>query len=193
MALVKGINVGFITTAPTVDPEGNNTLIDTRAHAFKDTAPTGATKVTEIGWYCDNATEAANFEVGIYDHNAGDDNPEAKVGNFSTTNAKGTDAGWKTATGLNIPITEETIYWIAVQLDDTATSTFANKSDDAGERQDFKSNQTSLPEPWGSSSNQDTILEGLYAITDAPGAISPIFKILKIQNKNITLKRQKGG
>ena len=166
MGVVKGVNAGFVTVAPTDDPAGANTYTDTYARAFKDTAPVGAVKVTEIGWWCDNATEAADFDVGIYDHNVGDNNPEAIVG-VSRNNAKGTTAGWKKVIGLNIPITAETIYWIAFQLDDTSTTTFINRVDDAGEKIDYKSAQTSLPAPWGVSNGSEGRIYCIYAVWEA--------------------------
>jgi len=169
MALVKGTNCGFLLATPSGNPLGNDLeVMDTLAWSLKDTAPVGATKVTEIGWWCDNATEEANFEVGIYDHNVGDNNPEAKVGDFSTTNAKGTDAGWKKVTGLNIPITAGTIYWIAVQLDDTATTTNICFESSDGDRMDRKVGQTTLTDPWGASTSLADNINGIYAITDAP-------------------------
>ncbi len=72
MALVLGTNCGFVTVAPTSDPTGTiNDVQNTFAYASKFTSPATAIKVTEIGWYCDNATQEANFEVGIYDHDSG--------------------------------------------------------------------------------------------------------------------------
>lgn len=169
MALVKGVNAGFLLAgiSPTVDPSESNWFFDEKAIAIKDTAPVGATKVTEIGWFTGSTSEEANFEVGIYDHNAGDDNPEAKVGDFSTTNAKGTGSGWKKVTGLNIPITEGTIYWIAVQLDNTSSTTSVDSRTDAGEKADTLDPVTSLPTPWGASESTTERLMAFYAVTDA--------------------------
>lgn len=163
MGLVKGTNCGFVTTAPTEDPTDSDGIIDDYAYGLKDTSPTGAKRVTEIGWWCNNATEEADFDVGIYDHNVGDDNPEAIVG-VSRNNAKGTDAGWKRVTGLNIEITAETIYWIALQLDNTATTTIINYSAAGGEKSDLKTAQTSLPDPWGASEFTYERLQSIYAV-----------------------------
>lgn len=143
--------------------------MDTRSTAMKDTSPAGAVKVTEIGWWCDNATEAANFEVGIYDHNVGDDNPENLVGS-STVNAKGTTSGWKRSTGLSILISAETVYWIAIQVDDTATATLSNDKADASEKVDIKTSQSALPDPWGSSNGSEANLAGFYAVYEMAAA-----------------------
>ena len=131
MALVLGTSCGFVTSSPSADPGGTALEdVDTTAQTLKATAPVGATKVTEIGWWCDNATEEANFEVGIYGDNGSGTAPDAVI-ELNQTNAKGTGAGWKKVTGLNIAITAGTIYWIAMQLDDTATGTDTDKTNDA--------------------------------------------------------------
>ena len=168
--LTKGTNCGFVTSAPSADPTGDNTLtIDNRALAFKDTSPVDAAKIVEIGWWCNNATQAGNFDVGIYTHNVGDDNPEAKEGDFAADNAKGTDAGWKKVTGLNIAITAETIYWIAMQMDNVATATKIDYTSDAGEKTDYKVGQTALIDPWGASGGSQTYLSAVYAVWEEEG------------------------
>ncbi|MCJ7805918.1 hypothetical protein MUP46_04735 [Patescibacteria group bacterium] len=163
MALVKGTNCGFVTTAPTADPAGTFLTIDTRAFGFKDVAPAGVVRVTEIGWWCDTASEAANFDVGIYSHDSGNNRPNALIGSASN-NAKGTTAGWKVVTGLDISITAGTTYWLGVQLDDTATPTGTDYANDAAEKQDRKTGQTSLPDPWGASSGTAAQLLAFYAV-----------------------------
>lgn len=151
MALVLGTNCGFVTEAPTSDPGEATDTADDRAYSLKHTAPPGAIKVIEIGWYCDNATQAANTQVGIYSHNVGDDEPEALLGT-SGDFAKGTTAGWKVKTGLNIEITAGTIYWIALQLDNTATTTYVPYLSWLPPARIARKNaQTSLPSPWGAS------------------------------------------
>ncbi len=163
MALVKGTNCGFVTTAPTADPGGTNWVLDTYAYGFKDVAPAGAAKVTEIGWWCDNATEAADYDVGIYSHDAVNNRPNGLIG-VARNNAKGTTSGWKRVTGLNISISAATTYWIGVQLDNTATNTNYNYTGQAGEKDDWKTSQTSLPDPWGTSSGTGADLTAFYAV-----------------------------
>jgi hypothetical protein len=148
MGLAEGTNCGFVLAAPTGDPAATAVIADSYSQACKFVAPANAVKVTEIGWYCGNATEAANFEVAIYAHNVGDDNPEAIVG-VSRTNAKGTSSGWKKAAGLDIAITGGTTYWIAQQLDNTATSTQGDVEADASSKRDRRSGQATLADPWG--------------------------------------------
>lgn len=168
MALVIGTNAGFVTTAPTADPESSSAFtIDSKAFASKFTSPLNAIKITEIGWWCSDATEEANFEVGIYTHNSGDDNPEAVVGSLNQTNAKGTGVGWKVVTGLDITISSETTYWLAVQLDDTPTSTRVDIDSTSGGKFDWKSPQTELSSPWGVSGfTNDWKSSAIYAVVE---------------------------
>lgn len=163
MALVKGTNCGFVTAAPHADPYGDDYVCDAVAVAFKDTAPEGAVKVVEIGWYCDNATEESNFEVAIYDHNTDDNNPEAVVG-WDQTNAKGTGSGWKRCTGLDIAITAGSTYWLAMQLDNVDTPTNINLAADAGEKVDVDGAVAALKDPWGVSDASYGQLASIYAI-----------------------------
>jgi len=169
MALVLGTNCGFVTTAPTADPDtGYYTFtLDNQTNASKYTSPATAQSVTEIGWWCDNATQAADFEVGIYSHDSNNNTANLLIGKSSPT-AKGTDAGWKKAT-VAIPITENTIYWIATQCDNTATATFCDCIYDAAYKKDRTSNgSTSLPSTW-TYQDTSTRLAGFYAVwSDQP-------------------------
>jgi hypothetical protein len=161
--LVKGANCGFVTIAPTADPLSSALGISSRVIGFKDIAPTGATSITEIGWWCDNTPPDANFEVGIYTHDAVNNRPDVLLSGASRTNAKGVTAGWKKATGLSISITAGQTYWIVTQLDTTSPATNTNYQTQTGEKYDYKSAST-LPEPWGSSSASGAYLVAFYAV-----------------------------
>jgi len=167
MAVSAGVNCGFVTVAPTADPAFSQDLLaDTRNNANKWVAPQGVTRVTEIGWYCNNATEESNFEVALYAHDAVNDRPGEIIGQ-SQTNAKGTDAGWKRSTALNIPITPGVTYWIAVQLDDTSTTTNMDREDSGSvSKLDYKASATTQVNPWGTSDNSLNSVEAMYALTD---------------------------
>ena len=142
MALVLGTNCGFVTTAPTADPWGSDTyLADKYARALRDVAPSGAIKITEIGWWCDSTTEESNFEVGVYSDNSETQQPLNLLAGASQTNAKGTTSGWKKAT-VNITITEGTTYWIAFQLDDTTNTTVDNEQTGTAGRRAYYPNAT---------------------------------------------------
>ncbi len=168
IAAVKGTSAGFCATSPSGDPGGSSEItVDTYAWAMKDTAPVTSGTITEIGWWQNSGpAEDVNMEVGIYTHNVGDDNPEAIVG-VSRTNAKGAGNGeWKKVTGLNIPITAGTIYWIAIQVDDTSTDTKMDFDEDAGE-DGHRNSEATLPDPWGASGLEQTRLFGIYAVWEA--------------------------
>ena len=168
MALTLGTNCGFVTAAPSADPEGFAGTIDVKCFALKVTAPAGATAITEIGWYCDNATEAADYDVGIYSHNAGSDIPDAKLASSGDV-AKGTTAGWKTA-AVACAVTAGTVYWLAVVLDNTATTTNMNYGGTG--KLDSYVGSTPLQATWpGSGATQDD-LYGIYAVyTTASGSV----------------------
>ena len=160
MALELETNCGFVTEAPTADPDDTAAGADDRSNAVAQTAPEGAIKIIEVGWYCTGATEAANFEVGVYTDDGSDD-PDSLI--FSnTTNAKGTTAGWKKVTGLNWDVTGGVKYWIAVQLDNTATNSFLDSVNSGGEGWATKTTQTSLPASWSGSDLKD--INGMYSI-----------------------------
>ena len=169
MALVLGTNCGFVTTAPTSDPAGNNRTLDTYSTAFKVTSPATAIIITELGFYCGNATGEANFDIGIYTHNSETDEPK-DILYVSRNNAKGTTEGWKVITNLNISITENTIYWLAVQVDNTATSTTLDYTYSAGKKMVQCNNSTSLLNPWGTTWYTTAEIEAIYAVwsSEAP-------------------------
>ena len=146
--LIVGTNCGFVTTAPTTDPEGSiNLTVDNYASASKYTSPPLATTITEIGWWCDFATDETNFEVGIYADNAGV--PGALL--FSdTTNAKGTTQGYKTVS-VNWNISGNTNYWLALQVDETPTQTIIHRLISGGDGYDNIFNVTTLPDPFNRS------------------------------------------
>ncbi len=167
-AVVKGTSAGFVTVAPTDDPAGSNATFDNTARAIKDVAPAGATTITEVGWYCDNATEASNYELGIYDHNAVDNSPGNQLF-VTSTNAKGTGAGWKTA-AVSWSITAGTTYWIALQIDDTATATMGNYSGSTGDRYSAPTAaQTTLLNPWPASDEYNNDYLAIYAVYTTGG------------------------
>ena len=171
MAIEWEVNSGFVTVAPSVDPDASSASIDGSSDAMGPwTAPVGATKITEIGWWCDNATEETNFEVAIYDHDSGNNRPGEIVG-VSRTNAKGTGAGWKTST-VDINISASTIYWVAVQVDDTSTTTNLNFATDfaAGIRQSRGSTFTELPDPWNLTAFENGQGFAIYAVYEIAAA-----------------------
>ena len=167
MTLVLGTNCGFVTVAPTGDPLASSFKIDTRSFVLKHTSPSTAVKITEIGWYDDTAgTEEANFEVGLYDSDGADGIAGTRLF-VDATNAKGTSGGWHAVTGLDWTITGDHIYWIGVQLDDTATQTDTYIATTGGEGLDLKTD-TTLPDPYGGGAlaGADDVA-AIYAVWEA--------------------------
>jgi len=165
MTLSLGTNCGFVLTAPTADPDGAISFtVDNTARCQRDTSPATATSVTEIGWYTNSATEESNFEVCIYsdDGSIGAGAPDVIIGSASITNAKGTTAGWKKSTGLDIAISPNTKYWIGLQCDDTATNTIIDLDDLNDEYYYFAFNQTELPDPYVGNVGHNRII-AIYA------------------------------
>ena len=161
MAVVLGTNAGFVSVSPTNSPAATSTTVDAFKFAVKDTAPVGAIKITEIGWWNNAATEEANFEVGLYSHDAVNNKPNVRLF-VAPINAKGTgSAEWKRVT-VDWEITAGTIYWIAFQLDNTASASKSNYSAQATIQSHFVA-ATTLSDPWGSST-ASLSLYSIYAL-----------------------------
>ncbi|MBA7624939.1 hypothetical protein ES703_32359 [subsurface metagenome] len=116
MALVKGTNWGFVTVAPIADPDELATRIDGNVWAIRDVSPGMAIRITEIGIWIDNPTQATDMEAAIYLDNG--DYPDTIVGSKYLF-TKGTTAGWKSVV-TDIPLSASTTYWIAIQVDSTS-------------------------------------------------------------------------
>jgi hypothetical protein len=160
-ALVIGTNTGFVAEAPVADPEGGSvTTIDYYWRATSDTSDATAAHISEVGWWANTATEEANFEVGLYD-------ADENLLYVERTNAKGTTAGWKTVS-VDWEIDPSTVYWIAVQLDDTATTTEMDYDANAWSSRRSASGQTTLPDPL--EGTPSTSYYAIYAVWDTGGA-----------------------
>lgn len=167
MAVVLGTNGGFVTAAPVDDPADSNLTFDSRSIAHRDSSAATASRVTEMGWYCDNATEAADFDMGIYDDSS--DEPNNRV-HVDAGNAKGVGAGWKTVVGLNWSISPSTAYWLAVQLDNTATATNTNMTSSGADKYVADFSETSLVDPWGAVDATYARVLAVYAVWEAASA-----------------------
>lgn len=167
MPLVPGTNCGFVSVAPSVNPGGINTNVDGYARAIKHVSPVGATKITEIGWWSDNSSQETNFEVGLYSHDAGNDKPNVRLF-VDATNAKGTAAGWKTV-AVNWEITAETTYWIAIQVDPTATRTKFDYWDFGAPSRGATVNAATLPTPWAGGFENAGYVFSIYALYEEGG------------------------
>ena len=171
MVVTIGTDAGFVTVSPNADPTGTGTdTNDNQVQGARDTSPSGDNIITEMGWWCDNATEESNFEVGLYSDDPGNNRPLTLL-QSDTVNAKGTGAGWKKVTGLNWEIDAETVYWVAVQLDNTSTSTHIDEEDDGVGGKNFLTSQTELPTSWGGGTGASaTGTYSVYALVEEAAA-----------------------
>jgi hypothetical protein len=184
MAVEIGTNAGFVIVAPVDDPSGLGTRqVSAYSRAQQDTSPAGSDLyVDEIGWWCDNATEEANWEAAIYD-DTGSNIIQNIVGTKSGTNAKGTAAGWKRANGLYIPIPAETLLWVAIQVDETTTVTNIDYSV-GGARYVYYSGATTLEDPFYGASYSTSGPLAIYAVVKSSGGGS-IIPILAANRRRI--------
>lgn len=175
MALVLGTNCGFVTVAPVDDPSAANVDIDNYSRATKDTSPATAVKITEIGWWCGWVEEDTNYEVGVYTDDAGNVEPETLIGS-SKINATGGTKGWKRVTGLNIVITPETIYWLGLQVDESASGTYVDYVSSGGSDAIRQASCSALPDPnWdiGGILSENGML-AIYAVWEAAGVVKEL-------------------
>jgi hypothetical protein len=190
MALVNKTNVGFVTVAPDADPAESNFTCDAKSIVVADTSDATAYKITEIGWWCDTASNEANFEVGLYDDVGG---VPTNLVFSSTVNAKGTTSGWKRVV-VDWLINPSTTYWLGVQLDNTATTTNTNYVTSGGGGIDYNNSATTaLIDPFDGGVVYDPNgMFGIYAvwITDPTSVTlsSPVGgeSIVKGKEYNIT-------
>ncbi len=183
-AIVEGTNAGFVTVAPTADPAADNYPVDNQNRAQKFTSPAQGITVTEIGWYSSVTSEVADFDVAIYTHDVANNYPEDVVGSITVNTAKGTTEGWKRASGLNIPLEANTIYWIAVSLTNTATTTRIDRAASAGDRIAGRSSSPDLADPWVDSWNVANQILALYALYDLGDTTPPTYSNV---NHNTTI------
>ena len=170
-SVVLGTNVGFLEESPTGDTQDSSTNVDDYSYAIRDTSPATAITITEVGFYAASATQEANFEVGLYNDGVNNE-PEDRI-YVDDTNAKGTEQGWKKVT-VDWEISPDTVYWIAVQVDDTATPTNIDYdlTNGAGLARGPLHTLT-LGSDWGTSSWKDTDgLVGIYAVWEGGAADS---------------------
>lgn len=158
MALALGTNSGFVSAAPSADPEGADVVtIDGNSVVTKHTSPANAIKITEIGWYRGIGTNGANFEVGLYSDNAGVADVRLHV---AATNSS-TSGGWITV-AVDWSISASTDYWLALQMDAHGGSSVVDGQNTDGAGSDSLTAQTTLNDPYGGGAV--THAAGMYAI-----------------------------
>jgi hypothetical protein len=152
---------GFVTSAPS-DYGGSTGGADNRVRCGRFQAPADGT-ITDMGIYC-NAGGAGNMEFGIYSDNSGE--PGTLLEKCSPF-AKGTDAGYKTASGFSTSITNGTYYWLAWAMDNTTADTNM-LGDLTGGTMRYETGITSLESTWDTASDTSSSFKcSIYAIYSA--------------------------
>ena len=145
MAIVTGTNAGFVSIAPSVDPDGNSSDIANRANGVKATSPTGDYKVTELGWYQPNpANGAFDWEMALYSDDAGNNRPNVIIGSKITGTLTASTEGWNSG-AVDISLSSATTYWLVVQVDGGNYDAAAS----GGLYLSILVSQTTLPSPYG--------------------------------------------
>src|SRR3990167_1411748 len=127
MAVALGTNSGFVSVAPTLDPAGTSTTFDGSSVVTKHTSPVGAVSITEIGWYRSAGTNGANFEVALY----ADESGVAGTRLFVDATNSDTAGGWVLTT-VSWAITENTDYWLGLQMDAHSGNSGVDRADSLG-------------------------------------------------------------
>lgn len=125
MVVTLGTSAGFCLASPSADPDGtNDNTLDGNKISMRFQAPADAVKITEIGWWCEADPESADYDVGLYDHDAVNDTPGLILVKADDITIDG--PGWKKLTGLNIEVTGNTYYWVATSIPNTTEVTQGN-------------------------------------------------------------------
>jgi len=167
MAIIKGTNAGFVTAAPSGDPAASATVLENIAWGLKDTCPADVDIITQVGWYCSLDSGEVDYEVGLYSHDSGNNEPDALLSS-STGHTKANGAtGWQIVSGLSWSVTPGTIYWIGLQVDNILGSTATDYAN-GQTKYARKLAASSLPDPFNAFDTADKILS-VYALVELSG------------------------
>jgi hypothetical protein len=160
MTVALGTSSGFVTVAPTADPTGTAATIDSLSIVTKDTSPSAGTLITEVGWWRDSGTDPANWEIGLYADNSGVADALLYVDATNST----TVTGWQVVS-VRWPITANTAYWLAIQMDAHAGSSATDTQGSGGVGRDALSGQTTLNNPYGGGAVANPVgMAAIYAL-----------------------------
>jgi hypothetical protein len=170
MALVKGTNCGFVSAAPSADPNETGSVLDAYQVALKDTAPAGTNHVTAIGFYQSSATNgAAAYTAGIYSHDAVNTRPNTLLAAQSSgQSTAATTVGWYAYTGLTIDIVDATTYWVGIGMENVAGQNNVDTVASAGDQYNYDNVGGApgyLQDPWdGGAAAHFHSLAAIYAL-----------------------------
>ena len=162
MVLVDGTNCGFVTSAPSADPEATNSEGKDLAKCSRFQAPANGT-ISEIGFYVeeDGAGESRTMEVGIYEDNEGE--PAALL-EKNTIVTDGSDNLWIKNSDFSTAIVSGAYYWLAFCDEDTATKLTLNGTE-LGYENRYEQNLNSLEANWDTANDStSTYSSAIYAL-----------------------------
>jgi len=164
MALTIGTNSGFVISTPSGNPEASTFSLSNTKIVIKDTSPSTATKITEVGFYFLNpsaTTPGVNFEVGLYSPDGAVVPGEAGTLLYaSQINDSGTVDGWLSV-AVDWDISPSTVYWIGIQID-TMTGIRTQYKTSGGYGIDYATSSSTLSNPFGGGSIYD--INGAWAV-----------------------------
>jgi len=172
MALILSTNCGFVTVAPSTDPEELGVPCDGHGFAFRATSPAGNNIITEIGfWQGGSENDVAKYNAGIYANDAGE--PGALIATQSTGQSTTNVPAWYKYTGLNIPISPATIYWIAFGMEPVSQSNWTDIVSEAGELYRFEAlDSETLSDPFVVDGGP-AMLISIYAKYELAPSVAP--------------------
>ena len=189
MAVVLGVDSGFVITAPTADPNGTADTLDGRSYVTKHTSPEGANAITEIGFYRSSGTNTANFEVALYSEASGIADTRLFVDATNSSSA----SGWIT-TAVNWSISANTAYWLAVQMDAHTGTSQIDYTSTGGEGFDFLSSATTLANPYGGGTVASaTAMVAIYAKTSIARNVTPALGVATFAGFAPTFSSESSG
>ncbi len=163
MALVLGVDSGFVTVAPTATPTAaGSPVIDGSSIVSKDTSPSTPCRIISIGWWRTAGTDPANWEIGLYSDGAG----VADVLLYIDATNSSTSTGWL-VTAVNWAISPSTPYWLGVQMDAHAGGSGVIRDTAGGAGFDILTGQTALNNPYGGGAVvQPAGMAAIYALVE---------------------------
>ncbi len=177
--LTKGTNCGFVTSAPSADPNtGVTEITDAKAVALKDTTPSDVTGITEIGFWLDSATiqTGEDWTIALFNHDAGNDEPNVRLFVGTPTDINNQVEVWKSESGVGFSPDASTTYWIAEHITSMTGTANVDIESSAGDRYS-EDPSASMPSPWGVATNTDDFLVAIYAVVSVAGVARRIIMV----------------
>ena len=148
-------------------------------HAFGKWSPASNGTLTTLHWYC-TGTSSTPMTLGLYDHDAVNDEPEnvvAQTAGFVTSGD-----GWQSQ-AASAAITAATTYWFAENLDDDTLTAYYDAGTGVLDRCDDTYSAGNLIDPFGTSTltrtSRDYSAYGTYTTAGGANAVPAIFRSLR--------------